>query len=67
MPTHQEVDEELRQMEVDDQCEHQATEEYVEDSDNDDQLEIHDEELDEIMGFVFGSESDTKEYDSWTH
>ncbi len=29
MPTHQEADEELRQMEVDDQREHQATEEYV--------------------------------------
>ncbi len=41
------------------QCEHQATEEYVEDSDNDDQLEIHDEELDEVIGFVFRSDSDS--------
>lgn len=67
-PTHQasqEVDEEIHQMEVDDHHQHQTPEEYVEDeSDEDDQLETNDEELDEIMVFVFGPESDSEEVNS---
>ena len=57
----QNVDEEIRQMEVEDQDHHQATEEYVDDSDEDDQPEMNDEGVDEIMDIVFGSESDTEE------
>ena len=64
MPVHrssQNVDEEIHQVEVEDQDHHQATEEYVDDSDEDDQPEINDEGVDEIMDIVFGSESDTEE------
>ena len=67
MPTHQasrEVDEETHQIEVDNQHQHQVTEEYVDESDEDDQLQTNDEELDEIMSFVFGSDSDTEEINS---
>ena len=71
MPIHQsswKVDEEIHQLEVEDQDQHEATEEYVDDSDeddrlemNDDRLEMNDEGVDEIMDNVFGSESDTEE------
>jgi len=55
------VDEEIHQLEVEDQDQHEATEEYVDDSDEDDRLEMNDEGVDEIMDNVFGSESDTEE------
>ena len=64
MPIHQsswKVDEEIHQLEVEDQDQHEATEEYVDDSDEDDRLEMNDEGIDEIMDNVFGSESDTEE------
>ena len=64
MPIHQssrKVDEEIHQLEVEDQDQHEATEEYVDDSDEDDRLEMNDEGVDENMDNVFGSESDTEE------
>jgi len=64
MPIHQssrKVDEEIHQLEVEDQDQHEATEEYVDDSDEDDRLEMNDEGVDEITDNVFGSESDTEE------
>jgi len=64
MPIHQpslKVDEEIHQLEVEDRDQHEATEEYVDDSDEDDRLEMNDEGVDEIMDNVFGSESDTDE------
>ena len=63
MPIHQpsvKVDEEIHQLEVEDQDQHEATEEYVDDSDEDERLEMNDEGVDEIMDDVFGSESDTE-------